>query len=131
MGSWGLTTQPGPGISGHAWTSQGLVELTCTWRLERQHVTKGIKTALLLCEGLWGGFFSILSRLEPAQDSNFEVVLGWFLLSSMATSCLCSSRALTVLAALGTTPGLQPAPVGGGPLASGLSLQSPGFVPVA
>lgn len=76
-------------------------------------------------------FFFILSRLEPAQDSNFEVVLGWFLLSSVATSCLCSSRALTVLAALGTTPGLQPAPVGGGPLASGLSLQPPGPVPVA
>lgn len=76
-------------------------------------------------------FFFLLLRSEPTQGTNFEVGLGWFLLSSVARSSLCSSCALSVLAAVGTTPGLQPTPVGGGPLACGLSLQPSGPVPVA
>lgn len=93
-----------------------------------KQVTQGIKAVPLLYEGLWGVFSSGWNQLKI-----LTLKLGW------VGSCfplwprprLCSSQALIVLAALGTTPGLQPAPVGGGPLASGLSLQPSGPVPVA
>lgn len=96
-----------------------------------KHVTQGIKAVPLLYEGLWGCVFPSFSGWNQLKILTLK--LGW------VGSCfplwprprLCSSRALSVLAAPGTTPGLQPAPVGGGPLASGLSLQPSGPVPVA
>lgn len=97
----------------------------------------------------WGGNMSPKgSRLHPSFVKDSGVVIfplpGWNQLKIIPLKwcgvgpCflpwprppLCSSRALTMLAALGTTPGLQPAPVGGGPLASGLSLRPPGSMPV-
>lgn len=86
--SWGFNTQPGPGIprfQGTPGRHRGRWSAPVLGGLGRQHATQGIKTAPLFCEGLWGGYFPP-SRLEPAQDNTFEVLWGWSLLSSVATS---------------------------------------------
>lgn len=84
---------------------------------------KGSGLPLSFAKEPWSAF--PFSRLEAAQDNNFEVGLGRLSFPFALLS------ALIVLPALGTTPGLRPAPVGGGPLASGLSPRPPGSVPVA